>query len=208
MSPFSLFTEWYQAAEKGGQVEPNAFVLSSVQENGRPTSRVVLLKHTEDETYYFFTNYNSNKAKTLLANPFASFNFHWRSPLHRQVRIEGDILRASAKISDDYFNTRPRGSQIGAWSSPQSQKIESRSDLETRVQEFEKQFAGRDIPRPEYWGGFGLKPTRFEFWQEGEFRLHNRRLFVPQLLGSPTSQSAGSSASQPKVQWTECLLAP
>ena len=196
MSPFDLFNDWYQAAEKGGQVEPNAFVLSSVQDSGRPSSRVVLLKHTEAQTYYFFTNYNSNKAKTLSAKPVASFNFHWRSPLHRQIRIEGDIVRATEKISDDYFKTRPRGSQIGAWASPQSQKIENRSDLEKRVLDFEKQFAGRDIPRPEYWGGFGLKPTRFEFWQEGEYRLHTRRLFV--------FETSGSS----KGQWTESLLAP
>ncbi len=196
MSPFDLFSEWYQAAEKGGQVEPNAMVLSSVQENGRPTSRLVLLKHTEDQIYYFFTNLNSNKAKALVANPFASYNFHWRNPFHRQVRIEGDIVRATPEISDGYYKTRPRGSQIGAWASPQSQKIESRADLELRVKEFESQFAGRDIPRPEYWGGFGLKPTRFEFWQEGDFRLHTRRLFVPELSG-PLAK-----------QWNESLLAP
>lgn len=194
MSPFELFTQWYQEAEMGGQVEPNALVLSSVQETGRPSSRVVLLKHTQDQTYYFFTNYNSNKSKTLLLNPFASFNFHWRLPFHRQVRIEGDIVRASKEISDGYFKTRPRGSQIGAWASPQSQKIESRADLEARVQQFEKQFADREIPRPEYWGGFGLKPTKFEFWQEGEYRLHTRRLF--------------EISPQSSAQWTESLIAP
>jgi pyridoxamine 5'-phosphate oxidase len=196
MSPFDLFTEWYQTAEKGGQVEPNALVLSCVQESGRPSSRVVLLKHIEEQTFYFFTNYNSKKAQMLDAKPFASYNFHWRSPVHRQVRIEGEIVRASAKISDDYFRSRPRGSQIGAWASPQSQKIANRSDLEKRVSDFEKQFAGREIPRPEYWGGFGLKPTSFEFWEEGEFRLHSRRLFQ-------RGDAGGAFTS-----WSESLLAP
>jgi pyridoxamine 5'-phosphate oxidase len=192
MSPFELFDQWYSEAENGGQIEPNALVLSSVKDDGRPSSRVVLLKHIENHVYYFFTNYNSDKAKALIANPFATYNFHWRSPLHRQVRIEGDVIRASREISDNYFKTRPRGSQIGAWSSPQSQPIENRSDLESRVKEFEKQFEGRDVPRPEYWGGFGLKPTRFEFWQEGQSRLHMRRLFVFDSTG----------------KWNESLLAP
>ncbi len=192
MAPFELFEKWYGEAESGGENEPYTMVVSSVQENGRPSSRVVYLKQTVDQTYYFFTNYNSEKSKAFAANPFASYNFHWRKPQHRQVRIEGDIVRASREISDAYFNTRPRGSQIGAWSSPQSQKIENRSELEKRVKEFEKQFLGRDVPRPEYWGGFGLKPTRFEFWQEGEFRLHTRRLFVLDATG----------------KWSESLLAP
>ncbi|MBY0385896.1 pyridoxal 5'-phosphate synthase, partial [bacterium] len=115
VSPFSLFQDWYAQAEKGGQIEPNAFVLSCLTKEGAPSSRVVLLKHTEQDVFYFFTNYNSNKAQSLLAKPVACFNFHWRSPLHRQVRIEGDIIKASSEISDMYFKTRPRGSQIGAW---------------------------------------------------------------------------------------------
>jgi pyridoxamine 5'-phosphate oxidase len=191
MSPFVLFQDWYTQAEKSGQIEPNAFVLSSLSKNGGPTSRVVLLKHTEQDVYYFFTNYNSNKAQSLSAQTAACFNFHWRSPFHRQIRIEGNIIKASPEISDRYFKTRPRGSQIGAWASPQSQKIQNREELEKRVAEFEKQFQGRDVPRPEYWGGFGLKPQRFEFWQEGEFRLHTRRLFVLE-----------------NDKWQESLLAP
>lgn len=191
MSPFVLFQDWFTQAEKGGQIEPNALVLSCLSKKGGPTSRVVLLKHTEQDVYYFFTNYNSDKAQSLLAHPMACFNFHWRSPLHRQIRIEGNIIKASPEISDMYFKTRPRGSQIGAWASPQSQKIQNREELEKRVAEFEKQFQGRDVPRPEYWGGFGLKPQRFEFWQEGEFRLHTRRLFVLE-----------------NEKWQESLLAP
>ena len=177
-NPFDLFNEWFAEAENGGQIEPNAMVLSTLREGQRPTSRVVLLKHIEDQTLYFFTNYNSDKSKTLTAHKWASFNFHWRLPLHRQIRMEGEVFMASEKISDDYFSTRPRGSQIGAWASPQSQQIENRQELEKRVAEYEKQFNGRDVPRPQYWGGFGLKADRIEFWQEGESRLHTRCLFV------------------------------
>jgi pyridoxamine 5'-phosphate oxidase len=192
MSPIDLFQTWFNEAEKAQQIEPNAMVLSAIRADGRPTSRVVLLKHTQDDIFYFFTNYNSEKAKALLENPWACLNFHWRLPNHRQVRMEGSISKASAEISDMYFKTRPRGSQIGAWASPQSQKIRNREELEQRVAEYEKKFAGRDVPRPEYWGGFGLKPDRIEFWQEGEFRLHTRRLFV---LNS-------------EAKWEESLLAP
>lgn len=192
MSPISLFQQWYAEAEKAQQIEPNAMVLSTIRSDQRPTSRLVLLKHIQDETFYFFTNYNSQKSKALFEHRFASYNFHWRLPLHRQVRMEGEVFKASAEISDMYFKTRPRGSQIGAWSSPQSQKIKNREELEKLVAQFEKQFEGRDVPRPEYWGGFGLKPDRIEFWQEGEFRLHTRREFV-------------LTASH---QWEESLLAP
>ncbi len=191
MSPISLFQDWYSQAEKAGQVEPNAFVLSTIRADDRPTSRVVLLKHTEDNTFYFFTNYNSDKSKALLQCRFASYNFHWRLPFHRQVRMEGEVFKASDAISDMYFKTRPRGSQIGAWSSPQSQPIQNREELEQKVADIENKFKGKDVPRPEFWGGFGLKPDRIEFWQEGEFRLHTRRLFVLK-----------------KGQWQETLLAP
>jgi pyridoxamine 5'-phosphate oxidase len=192
MSPFSLFQTWYSEAEKAQQIEPNAMVLSTIRADGRPSSRVVLLKHTEDQTFYFFTNYNSEKSKALFENKWACLNFHWRNPFHRQIRMEGEIFKASSEISDMYFKTRPRGSQIGAWSSPQSQKIQNREELEQRVAEYEKKFAGRDVPRPEYWGGFGIKPDRFEFWQEGDFRLHTRRLFILNKSN----------------QWEESLLAP
>lgn len=192
MNPLKLFEEWFSEAEKGGQIEPNSFVVSSIRADGTPSSRVVLLKQIEDGALYFFTNYNSEKAKSLLKNPKTCFNFHWRNPLHRQVRAEGEVFKASHLISDTYFKSRPRGSQIGAWASPQSQPIHDRADLEKRVRDFEKQFLGRDVPRPEYWGGFGLKPNRWEFWQEGESRLHSRRLFV---LNS-------------EQQWEESLLAP
>lgn len=177
-SPFETFQLWLSEAEKDGQVEPIAMTLSTVNEKGAPTSRVVLLRKIQDDTFYFFTNYNSAKAKMLLDQKQACVNFHWRLPFHRQVRIEGAVAKASAQISDEYFYSRPRGSQIGAWASPQSQAIENRAELEARVEQYEKQFAGKDVPRPEYWGGFGLQPQMFEFWQEGESRLHTRQQFL------------------------------
>jgi pyridoxamine 5'-phosphate oxidase len=177
ISPFQLFEKWFVEAEEAQVVEPNAMVLSTLDSQNHPTSRVVLFKRIHEEVLYFFTNYNSDKSKQLQKNPYASVNFHWRNPLHRQVRIAGKVIKASAEISDEYFSTRERGSQIGAWASPQSQPIASRAELEKRVEDFEKQFAGRPVPRPDFWGGWGIIPSRFEFWEAGEFRLHTRTVY-------------------------------
>lgn len=173
-NPFVIFNEWFMSAEKAGVLEPNAMVLSTIDKNKHPQSRVVLLKRSLDEVFYFFTNYNSEKAQELLQHPVASLNFHWRLPFHRQVRICGKVKQSSAEISDEYFSTRPRGSQIGAWSSPQSQKIQSSDDIKNLVASFDEKFKDRPVPRPEFWGGFGVTAESFEFWQEGEFRLHTR----------------------------------
>lgn len=181
--PFKFFDEWYAEAEKAGVIEPNAMVLSTVDERHRPSARVVLLKKIHEGGFYFFTNYSSRKAKCLDMNPVASLTFHWRQPHGRQVRIEGDVRRASSQISDEYFSSRPRGSQIGAWASPQSQQITDRSELEKRVTLFEKQFENKSIPRPEFWGGYGIFPTLIEFWQEGEFRLHLRQQYIKTAAG-------------------------
>jgi pyridoxamine 5'-phosphate oxidase len=178
MSPLELFEEWFAGALSSSEVEPNAMVLSTVNSEGRPNSRVVLLKRTVEGVYYFFTNYGSDKSQALNEKPYASLNFHWRQPLHRQVRIEGSVIRASREISEEYFHSRPRGSQIGAWASPQSQVIPNRANLEERVKMYEESFKDKEVPLPEFWGGFGVVPERMEFWQAGENRLHTRRLFV------------------------------
>lgn len=179
-SPFQVFEKWFVAAEEAKVIEPNAMVLSTIDEKNRPASRVVLFKRFHEEVMYFFTNYNSVKSKQMEKNQNVAANFHWRAPFHRQVRIEGTVKKASKEISDDYFKTRPRGSQIGAWSSPQSQPIENREQLEKLVAEFEKKFDGKDVPRPEFWGGWGIVPTKFEFWEEGESRLHTRMVYEKQ----------------------------
>lgn len=191
MSPFELFDQWFSDVQKTSEIEPNAMVLSTISAEGRPTSRVVLLKRLKDQVFYFFTNYTSDKSKALAANPYAALNFHWRLPSHRQIRIEGKVIKASAEISEEYFRTRPRGSQIGAWASPQSQKIESRAVLEEKVKLFEKQFEHKEVPLPDYWGGWGIVPERMEFWEGKDNRLHVRRLFIKN-----------------ESQWTESLLAP
>lgn len=177
--PLQLFEQWFAEAGQAGVIEPNAMVLSTTAENKRPSSRVVLLKETMDGGYYFFTNYSSRKAKELDAAPFASLNFHWRAPFNRQVRIEGEVKRASAEISDRYFAARPRGSQIGAWASPQSREIKARAILEERVKEVQHRFQNEEtIPLPPYWGGYCLNPRRIEFWKNGVNRLHDRFLYT------------------------------
>ncbi|MBY0315606.1 MAG: pyridoxamine 5'-phosphate oxidase [Bdellovibrionales bacterium] len=176
--PYLIFKEWMETAEKAGVIEPNAMVISTIDEQGQPDSRVVLLKRTIDGVFYFFTNYNSPKSRQLLKNPVAALNFHWRFPVSRQVRIKGTVMKASAEISDEYYSTRSRGSRIGAWSSPQSQPIENRKVLEDLVKSFEEKFADREIPRPEFWGGFGIRPTSIEFWEDGQYRLHTRWKYV------------------------------
>ena len=175
--PFDIFNQWYNEAEKAGVVEPFAFVLSTVSPQGEPRSRVVLWRRLVKNVFYFFTNYSSDKGRELQEAQCAAMNFHWRHPYHRQVRIQGRVKKASAEISNEYFSTRPRGSQIGAWASPQSRPISGREELESLVSSFEDQFKGQEVPRPEFWGGFGIEPTYFEFWQEGESRLHTRLVF-------------------------------
>lgn len=175
-SPFDLFRQWFRQAEAAGEAEPNAMVLSTLR-NERPTSRVVLLKGIDRGGFWFFTNYSSAKARELATTPFAALNFFWPT-VHRQVRIEGLAERLPAEDSDAYFHSRPRGSRIGAWASPQSEVLASRAELEERVRAVESQFGEEDeIPRPEGWGGFRLQADRFEFWQGQQSRLHDRIVY-------------------------------
>lgn len=182
MSPFDQFDKWYKEAEQAAVVEPYAFVLSTCKD-GQPRSRVVFWRRFVDNVFYFFTNYSSAKGQEIEKDDKVSMNFHWRMPVGRQVRVQGTIAKASKEISDEYYSSRPRGSQVGAWASPQSRQIKDRSELESLVKEIEKRFEGKDIPRPEFWGGYGITPNYFEFWEEGISRLHTRTVYEKTASG-------------------------
>ena len=174
--PWELFSSWFEIARKAKILEPNAMILSTVTEDGQPTSRVVLLKDFNHRGLVFFTNYLSQKGKHLTNNPRASILFWWE-PLQRQIRIEGEVVKIDVEESDIYFQGRPHGSCLGAWVSKQSQTIADRTVLEKRQIEFEKTFADGKVTRPDHWGGYRLIPNKFEFWQGRSNRLHDRLLY-------------------------------
>jgi pyridoxamine 5'-phosphate oxidase len=175
--PFALFDEWYREARAAGLYLPEAMTLATADANGAPSARLVLLKRHDARGFVFFTNYESRKAAELAANPRAALAIHWPI-LQRQVRIEGAVERITADESYDYFRTRPRGSRIGAWASPQSRVIPDRSELEARVAEFDARYPGDEVPLPPYWGGFRVRPETIEFWQGRANRLHDRFRFT------------------------------
>ena len=171
--PWELFSSWFEIARNTKILEPNAMILSTVTQDGQPTSRVVLLKDFDQSGLVFFTNYLSQKGEQLAYNPRASILFWWE-PLQRQIRIEGEVVKIDEEESDTYFQSRPYGSRLGAWVSEQSQKIVDRTVLEKRQIDFEKKFAEGNVPRPDHWGGYRLAPNKFEFWQGRSNRLHDR----------------------------------
>lgn len=177
--PISFFKIWLKEAEDSGIILPESMSLSTCTNEGRPSSRIVLLKEADSKGFVFFTNYGSRKADELEANPFASLLFHWNM-LQRQVRVEGRIERISHEESENYFHSRGRGSQIGAWASHQSQELENRTVLEARVKYFEDKFKNKPIPLPKFWGGYRVIPERIEFWQGKADRLHDRFIYQPE----------------------------
>jgi len=185
--PIAQFQRWFADAVADGLPLPEAMSLSTITPEGKPTARMVLLKRVDAQGFVFFTNYRSAKAIELAANPNASLVFFWPQ-LERQVRVEGVVSKTTAAESREYFATRPRGSQIGAWASPQSEVIPGREVLEQRRSELEETYRDREIPWPEHWGGYCLKPERIEFWKGRRDRLHDRVLYVRQSDGSWTIQ--------------------
>ena len=176
--PIAQFRVWLQEADDEGIYEPNAMVVSTIDPDGTPTIRTVLLRGVSDEGFAFYTDYTSQKGVALAANPQLAAVFPWYS-LHRQVKIRGVAEKVSEEDSDAYFSSRPRDSRIGAWASDQSRPIDSRAALEKKVQKMEESFAGvDDVPRPEKWGGFLIRPRSIEFWAGRRSRLHDRVRFV------------------------------
>jgi pyridoxamine 5'-phosphate oxidase len=174
--PIKQFQTWLNNAFEAGLPLPEAMTLATATPDGKPSGRMVLLKHVDHDGFVFYTNYNSAKAEELDANPFAALVFYW-AKLDRQVRVEGSVSRTSREESREYFATRPRESQIGAWASEQSEVIANRAVLEERAAELEKQYGDREIDCPDQWGGYRLKPERIEFWKSRIGRLHDRILY-------------------------------
>jgi pyridoxamine 5'-phosphate oxidase len=177
--PILQFTKWWDEAVQSEIDEVNAFTLATSSLQGKPSARIVLLKGYDNRGFVFFTNYESAKGNELAKNPQASMVFFWKE-LQRQVRIEGSIEKVSSGESDEYFSSRPAGSRIGAWASPQSKIITDRSEIEINAQKYQQQYADGNIPRPPYWGGYRLKPLQIEFWQGRANRLHDRIQYTVQ----------------------------
>ena len=189
--PFVQFAEWYRQAGACGIDKPHALSLATVAADGSPSARIVLLSSFDARGFVFHTNYESEKAREIAANPRVALIFWW-DPLGYQVRIEGRAVKTTAEESDAYFAKRPRGSQLGAWASNQSGTIESRAALEARLRDVERTYAGQPVPRPPHWGGFRVAPATFEFWENREDRLHHRVRFERDTQGG----------------WRTALLAP
>jgi pyridoxamine 5'-phosphate oxidase len=171
--PIALFARWFREAEDAGVEVPETMTLATADSSGIPSARMVLLKGADEDGFVFYSGYVSRKARELERNPRAALVFYWR-PLGKQVRVEGRVERVSEAESAAYFSTRPRGSQIAAWASQQSEPLADREELDRRYAELEKEYEGRHVPLPSHWGGFRLRPEAIEFWQHRDNRLHDR----------------------------------
>jgi pyridoxamine 5'-phosphate oxidase len=188
-NPFSQFSSWWDEAVQSEIIEVNAMTLSTITKEGRPSSRIVLLKGFDAKGFVFFSNYNSNKGQQISSNSHVSLLFFWKE-LERQIRIDGGCSKVSAEESDAYFNSRPIGSRLGAWASPQSEKIQDREVLVERLASVTQEFGIENIPRPPHWGGYQVIPTRIEFWQGRSNRLHDRILYEQHELSWQISRLA------------------
>lgn len=180
--PFALFAAWQQQAIQSGLLDPTAMVLASVDADGQPSQRIVLLKNVDEQGFVFYTNYNSRKARELAANAKVALLFPWHV-MERQVRISGEAVKVDAAESDKYFAMRPRESQLAAWASPQSSALESRQVLLDNLAGVRERFGDAEIPRPPFWGGYRVTPHAIEFWQGGGSRLHDRFCYSHQSEG-------------------------
>jgi len=174
--PFTIFRDWYQEAIDAGSKDPTIMTLATVDGGGNPSARIVLLKSLDEKGFVFYTNYQSSKGIELEKNPRAALVLHWRE-IGRQVRVEGITEKLPASASDRYFESRPRGSQLGAWASEQSHEITSRASLEESLEKWASEFRDQPVPRPPNWGGYRVIPDKIEFWSDRENRMHERILF-------------------------------
>ena len=181
-NPFEQFALWFRQACDANLVEPNSMALATLSASGEPALRMMLLKYFDERGFVFFTNYESDKAKQMAENPQVALLFPW-TPLQRQLKIVGRVEKVPTTESIKYFLTRPRGSQLGAWSSPQSQVITSRQLLELQFDKMRRKFAAGEVPLPSFWGGYRIVPHSFEFWQGRENRLHDRFLYSKHANG-------------------------
>lgn len=182
--PYALFGEWFHMAEEKEINDPGAMCLATATSDGKPSVRMVLLKGINEKGFVFYTNAGSKKGQQIEKNKHVALCFHWKS-LRRQVRIEGIIEQVSDEEADAYYNTRHRGSRVGAWASKQSQPLGSYDELKKFVEAYEEKFEGQEnIPRPEYWKGYRVKPTSIEFWIDGDYRLHQRYLYTADADGN------------------------
>jgi pyridoxamine 5'-phosphate oxidase len=190
--PIQQFQVWYDEAKKAGMRHYDAMTLATSTPDGRPSARIVLLKDVDSSgQFVFYTNYQSRKGEELEKNPHVALLFYW-DPLWRQVRIEGALRKVSEEESDEYWNSRPRGSQLGAWASEQSAEISSRQELEEKLARLDAKYQGKSVPRPPHWGGYRVEPKSIEFWVGRENRLHDRHFYLRNKNGA----------------WTQKLLSP
>jgi pyridoxamine 5'-phosphate oxidase len=182
LNPFKQFDIWFKEAKDIGLKDPNAMNVASATKDGAPSSRMVLLKSYDEKGFVFYTNYSSRKSQEIIDNPKVALNFFWDA-LERQVRVEGEISKVGSKISDEYFSSRSRLSQLGAHASNQSQIIQSYDVITNALSELEKKYEGKEIPRPDHWGGFIIVPKTIEFWQGHEGRIHDRLKFQKENSG-------------------------